>query len=220
VSAAQQDLLAKVETIQNHCQIIDQVLENISLREREAGAARVTFQEAVIATTKKEMGSSSRLSIPEQTRGNILLKAWERDISEGRQRAREVRNSCEETFGFIDGSLLGLDSENNTGTLGQIDIAKHLLNIKENEERELAEISQVTQMDIVQVDKWLIKPSVQLYAVSTEDRQVGGKLPQLAKDCYTFEANNQAEPSRLIAQLVERCVTCTEQAKGQVSGIK
>jgi hypothetical protein len=153
VSAAQQDLLAKVEIIQNHCQIIDQVLEDISLREREAGAARVAFQEVVIAMTKKEMGSSFRLSIPEQTRGNILLKAWERDISEGRQQAREVRNSCEETFSFVDGSLLGLDSESHTRTLGQIDIAKHLLYIKENEERELAEISQVTQTDIVQVDK-------------------------------------------------------------------
>jgi hypothetical protein len=98
--------------------------------------------------------------------------------------------------------------------MGQIDIAKHLLYIKENEERELDEISLITQMDIVQVDKWLIKPSVQLYAISTEDQQVGGNLPQLAKDYYPFEANNQAEPSRLIAQLVERCVTCTNQAKG------
>ena len=64
VSTPQQDLLAKVETIQNLCEIIDQVLEDISLREREAGEARVVFQEAVIATTKKEMGSSSKLSIP------------------------------------------------------------------------------------------------------------------------------------------------------------
>jgi hypothetical protein len=149
-----------------------------------------------------------------------LLKAWEHDISEGRERAKEVRNSCEETFSLIDEILLGLDSENNNGTLGQIDIAKHLLNIKENEEREQAEISQVTQTDIVQVDKWLIRPSVQLCSIISEDRQVGGKLPQLAKYCYTFEANSQAEPSRLIAQLMERCVTCTGQAKGQVSGTK
>jgi hypothetical protein len=84
----------------------------------------------------------------------------------------------------------------------------------------LDEISQITQTDIVQVDKWLIKPSVHLYSIGAEDRQVEGKLPQLVKDCYTCEANNQAEPSRLIAQLVERCVTCTEHAKGQVSGIK
>jgi hypothetical protein len=85
VSGAQQDLLAKVETIQNHYQLIDQVLENISFREKEAGVARFVFQEAVIATTKKETCSSSRISIPEQTRGNILLKAWECNISEGIQ---------------------------------------------------------------------------------------------------------------------------------------
>jgi hypothetical protein len=74
--------LLKVGTIQNHFQTIDQVLENISLREREAGAARVAFQDVVIATTKVEMVSSSKLSIAEQTRGNILLKVWEQNISE------------------------------------------------------------------------------------------------------------------------------------------
>jgi hypothetical protein len=49
---------------------------------------------------------------------------------------------------------------------------------------------------------------------------VGKNLPQLAKNCYTLEASDQEEPSRLIAQLVERCITCTEQAKGQASGVK
>jgi hypothetical protein len=85
VSASQQGLLSKVETIQNNGQLIDRVLENLSLREKEAGVARVSFQEAIIATTKKETGSSSRFSIPEKTRGNILLKEWERNIFEGRQ---------------------------------------------------------------------------------------------------------------------------------------
>jgi hypothetical protein len=41
----------------------------------------------------------------------------------------------------IDEILLGLDSQIITGTLGQVDIAKHLLNIKENDEREKAEIT-------------------------------------------------------------------------------
>jgi hypothetical protein len=220
VLTAQQDLLVKVGTIQNHFQTIDQVLENISLREREAGAARVAFQDVVIATTKIEMVDSSKLSIAEQTRGNILLKVWEQNISESRGRANEVMNSCEETFTLINKSLLDLDKEGSAGTLGKINIAKHLLDIKENVEKEQAEISQISQVDMVQVDKWLVQPSLQLCSIITEDRQVGKRLPQLAKSCYTFEASNQAEPSRLIAQLVERCVICIEQAKGQVSGAK
>jgi hypothetical protein len=164
--------------------------------------------------------SSSKLSIAEQTRGNILLKAWEQNISESRGRAKEVRTSCEETFALINKALLDLDKEGSAGTLGKINIAKHLIDIKENEEKEQAEISQISQVDMVQVDKWLVQPSLQLWSIVTEDRQVGKRLPQLAKSCYTFEANNQAEPSRLIAQLVERCVNCIEQVKGQASGVK
>ena len=71
-----------------------------------------------------------------------------------------MRNSCEETFGLINESLSDLDMERSAETLGHIDIAKHLLNIKENKEKEQAKISQISQTDIVQVDKWLIKPSV------------------------------------------------------------
>jgi hypothetical protein len=60
---AQQDLLAKVETIHNHFQTIEQTVKDISLREIEDEVARVAFREAVIATAKEEMVISSRLSI-------------------------------------------------------------------------------------------------------------------------------------------------------------
>jgi hypothetical protein len=110
----------------------------------------------VIATTNIEVVSSSKLSIAEQTRGNILLKAWEKNISESRGRAKEVRNSCEETFALINKSLLDLDKEGSAGTLGKINIEKHLIDIKENAEKEQAEISQIGQVDMVQVDKWLV----------------------------------------------------------------
>jgi hypothetical protein len=190
------------------------------LREREAGVARVAFQEAVTVTAKEEAVISSRLSIPEKTRGNILLKTWEHNISESRKRDKDTRDACEEVFGLINKNLLDLDKESSSGTLGKIDIAKHLLDIRESVEREQVELSQISQVDMVQVDKWLIKPNLQLLSIITEDRQVGKRLPQLAKNCYTFEANNQTKPSKLIAQLIERCVNCIEQGKRQTSGGK
>jgi hypothetical protein len=85
IEATQQSLLTKVEVIQDHFQLIDQALNNITLREREAMAARGTFQEAIISTTKEEMVIASRLSIRDQTTGNILLKAWEHNIAENRK---------------------------------------------------------------------------------------------------------------------------------------
>jgi hypothetical protein len=47
------------------------------LREREVEATQVAFQDAVIDTVKIEMVDSPKLSIVEQTRGNILLKVWD-----------------------------------------------------------------------------------------------------------------------------------------------
>jgi hypothetical protein len=131
-----------------------------------------------------------------------------------------VMNSCEEMFSLISKSFLDLDKESSAGTLGKINIDKNLLDIKENMEKEKVEISQIRQVDMAQVEKWIVQPSLQLCSMIMEDQQVGKRFPQLAKSCYTFEASNQAEPSRLIAQLMERCVICNEQAKGKVSGAK
>jgi hypothetical protein len=126
------------------------------------------------------MGSTPRFSISEQTRGNILLKEWEHSISEGKLQAKRVTKSLEEVFGSIDGNLLGIDSEGNVEALSQMNIAKISLDLNEKEERDSTEISQVTMVDIVQIDKCMIKPSVQLCAIDIIDRQMEERLPQLA----------------------------------------
>jgi hypothetical protein len=153
--------------------MIEQALKDISSREREATVAWISFQEVVIATTKEEVPISSRLSIPEKARGNILLKAREHNISESIKRAKEMRDSCEETFGLINKNLLDLDKESSVGTLGKINIAKHLLDIRENGEKGTIKLSQVSQVNIDQLDKWLIIPSLQLWYIITKYQQVG-----------------------------------------------
>jgi hypothetical protein len=160
------------------------------------------------------MVNTSKLSIVEQTRGDILQKFWDQNILERRGRDNEVKNSCEETFSLISKGFLDLDKERSVGTLGKINIAKHMLDIQESKEEQQVEISQINQVDMTQMDKWLVQPNLQLLSIIAKDRQVGKSLPHLAKNCYTLEASDQAEPSRLIAQLVERCITFTEQAKG------
>jgi hypothetical protein len=44
----QQILFTKVEVVQNYYRVVDHSLNNIYLKEREAIAARDTFQEAVV----------------------------------------------------------------------------------------------------------------------------------------------------------------------------
>jgi hypothetical protein len=102
------------------------------------------------------MINTSKLSIAEQTRGNILLKVWEQNILESRGRANKVNNFCEETFSLITKGLMDLEKESSARTLGKINIAKHLLDIKQNMEEQQVEISQISQVDMTQMDKWLV----------------------------------------------------------------
>ena len=61
-----------------------------------------------------------------------------------------------------------------------MNMAKISLDLKEKEERDSAEISQVTMADIIQIDKCMIKPSAQLCAIDIIERQMEDRLPQLA----------------------------------------
>ena len=62
VSAVQQNLLTKVEVIRDNYLLVNQVLENLSARETEARAERVTFQEAVIAINNRDSGNTPRFT--------------------------------------------------------------------------------------------------------------------------------------------------------------
>jgi hypothetical protein len=141
VSAAHRNLLTKVEAIRDNCFLVNQVSENLSTREREAGAAQVAFQEAMITTNNRVSESTPRFTISEQTRGNILLKEWEHNIAEGKQQAKKITNSLEEAFSSIDDDLLGIENRGNSEILMQMNVAKISLDLKEKEERDSADIS-------------------------------------------------------------------------------
>jgi hypothetical protein len=132
-----------VEAIQNHFQVVNQALDNICLKEREAIAARTNFQEAVVSSAREGVSMVSRLSVSEQIRGDIILKAWEANIAESKKMAKEVKEACEESFHSLDKESLGLGKDSISEVLGQVDIAKHQLNIKTNMEEAQAEILQL-----------------------------------------------------------------------------
>jgi hypothetical protein len=129
---------------------------------------------------------ASRLSILEKTRGDIILKTWESNIAKGRKMAKELKESWEEFFCSLNKELLGFEKEDSSGTLGQINVAKHHLDIKKSMKEEQAEISQIKQVDIAQTDRWLVKPNLQLQSIILEDRWIEERLPQLEKKLYIF----------------------------------
>jgi len=104
---AQRSLLNKVEIIQNHFRVVNESLDNICFREREAIAAWVTFQEAVVSSAREEMSIVPRLSVSEQVRGDILLKTWEANIAEGKRTTKEIKEAYEEAFHSLNKEFLG-----------------------------------------------------------------------------------------------------------------
>jgi hypothetical protein len=169
-------LLAKVEVIRDNCLLVNQVLENLFAREREAREALATFQKAVIARNNRVSESTPRFTILEKTRGNILLREWEHNIAEGKKQAKKITNSLEEAFSSIDGDLLGIDSRGNAKTLMQMNVAKISLDLKEKEEIDSTDISQMTMVDIVQIDKCMIRPIVKLCAINIIDGKMEDRL--------------------------------------------
>jgi hypothetical protein len=218
ISSAQQSLLNKVGEFREDCLLMHQISENLIVKERNAEAARIAFQEAVIATNNRFSAGAPGLTIAEQTRGNILLKNWEHDITLSKEQAQKVTNSLEETFKAINGELLGMESGGDTETLRQMNIERISLDMKEKNERNLAEISKMDRVDMAQIDGHLIQPSTQLGALDMVDAHMGNKLPQLARECYFAEAICQAEPSQLVSQFMDRCRICTESMQRQAPG--
>jgi hypothetical protein len=176
ISSAQQSLLAKVGTIREDCLLMHRVSENLTVKERDAEEARVAFQEAVIATNNRVSAGSPGLTISEQNRGNILLKDWEHNIALGKEQAQKVTNSLEEAFNSIDGELLGMDSGGDAETLIQMNVEQISLDLKEKDERDSADISQMDRVDMARVDKHLIQPSAQLSALDIINAQMGDKM--------------------------------------------
>jgi hypothetical protein len=110
--------------------VADLSLNNIYIKEREATATRAKFQEAILIATKDEVAEVPRLSLSEQTRGDIILKTWETNLAERKRLAREVNKACEEALSSLDKGLLDVERDSISEALGQIDIVKNQLNSK------------------------------------------------------------------------------------------
>jgi hypothetical protein len=65
IQKEQQKVFLNLEIIQNFFQESNKSMENVFQKEREAKAARTTFQKAVASSSKEEIGKTHKLSISE-----------------------------------------------------------------------------------------------------------------------------------------------------------
>jgi hypothetical protein len=53
-----------------------------------------------------------------------------------------------------------------------------------------AEISQLKKIDITQINRWLVEPSLHMQSIILENKKIEERLPQLENQLYNFEAND------------------------------
>jgi len=68
------------------------------------------------------------------------------------------------------------------------------------------EIEQLKQVDLSQINKWIVNPNLWLQSITIKSRRMEDRLPRIENKLYTFQENNTTELSRLVVQLVGRCV--------------
>ena len=130
----EQDIFMKVEAFQNCYRVVYLSLNNIYIKERESLATRAKFQEAIFLVPRDYVSEVPRLSLSEQTRGDIILKAWETNLAENKRSSREVNKCCEEALSSLDKGLLDFEGDSISEALGHIDIAKNQQNSKTKKE--------------------------------------------------------------------------------------
>jgi hypothetical protein len=54
------------------------------------------------------------------------------------------------------------------------------------------------QIDLIQINKWIVDIGLQLQAISLGVKKMQERLPQREKKMYIFEANEASKPSGLV----------------------
>jgi hypothetical protein len=76
---------------QKHYQVINNSLINIHEKEKESYTSRSKFQEFIVWSQNINVPGISHFSHFEQIKGELTLRAWERNLEESKRLARESK---------------------------------------------------------------------------------------------------------------------------------
>jgi hypothetical protein len=206
-----------LEVVHNYFQETNKSLENVFQKEREAKAARTTFQKAVAFSTKEEVGRIQKLSISKQVKGDIILKVWEENLAEYKRITREVNDDCQGIFDLLERASLNIGTDDCLGLLGEINIAKHQLRFKEEMEEMKIEIPKIKLINITEINKWMVRLNLKLQTIKFTEKMIENCFPELQKRFFLFEANEIPDAPRNFVKFLGKCVQCIEAEKGSSS---
>jgi hypothetical protein len=70
------------------------------------------------------------------------------------------------------------------------------------------EISQLKEMDVTLIDRWLVKPNLKLKSIKFFGKGIEDWLPETQRKFYLFEAKDLPKPPRNFVHFLEKCIEC------------
>jgi hypothetical protein len=196
---------------------LDLSLKGICVKERESRSARDRFQEATILVHKYNVSDFPMLSPSEQLRGDMAMKVWETNFIERKRLAREVKDACPKALSSLDKKLIEFEGSNIWKALGKNDIEMNQQNSRKRREETITTIHEMSQIDLLKINKWLVSPSSQLQTIAQEIKRIQETFPRVDWRLFTFEVNETTERSKFIVELLNRCNQCIEHGKASTT---
>jgi hypothetical protein len=152
---------------------------NIYVTEKEACTARSKFQEVMIWKQRDNIPGLTPLSHSEQVRGEMALKSWETNLEEGKKLVKDVKEACLEALSSINKNMIEFEGNNISEALGQIEIEMNHQSSRKNNENNQEAIQQMSQIDLLEINGWLVNPSSQYQVTVQEVNKIQEKLPKI-----------------------------------------
>jgi hypothetical protein len=140
IQQEQQRVFSNLKTVQNYFHESKKSLDVAVLKEMEAKAVRDSFRRILTTLQKAEIGRSQKLSIPEQLKGEVMLKVWETKLKGYKGITEEVINDCQRIFGSIEKDSIQDKNNGLSEPLREININCQQLKIREELEEKKIEI--------------------------------------------------------------------------------
>jgi hypothetical protein len=87
----------------------------------------------------------------------------------------------------LDKQALGIEINDFSEPLGQINIVKQQLNCKESLKEIQVEISQLKEIDANLIDRWLVQPNLKLQVIRFVDKGFEDQFPKVQRKFYCLK---------------------------------
>ena len=126
-------------------------------------------------------------------------------MNKGKKPSRDAKEACLEALSSVNKKVIEFEGNNISNALGQIEIEMNQEISRKNKENIQSTIQQMNQINLLKISELLVNPSLQYQVTAQEAKKIQEKLPLIQKKMFTFELNEEIEPSIFMETLMDMC---------------